>query len=153
MEVVMNHSTLWIDRGLVLVRIALSVVFVMHGWQKLFVFGHAGVTGALASLGIPFAAVNAVLITAVELGGGIALLAGAATRVAAAFVAFAMAVAIVTAHLAHGFFAPAGFEYPLTLLLVSLALVMTGAGRYSLDAKIFGRTQGHVNEELLKEAA
>jgi putative oxidoreductase len=148
MEVVMNRSTLWTDRGLLLLRIGLGIVFVMHGWQKLFVFGHAGVTGALASLGIPFAPVNAVLITAVELGGGIALLAGAATRVAAAFVGFAMLVAVATAHLAHGFFAPAGIEYPLTLMLANLALVMTGAGRYSLDARLFGRSRVYADEEL-----
>jgi putative oxidoreductase len=131
----MNAKTLWIDRGLLLLRIAVGVVFIAHGWQKLFVFGHAGVTGALASLGIPFPGLNAVLVTAAEFGGGLFLLAGVATRAAAAVVAFAMAVAVVAAHLSHGFFAPAGVEYPLTLLLANVALVMTGAGRYSLDAR------------------
>src|SRR6188472_3775778 len=76
-----------LDRGLFLVRLALGVVFVMHGWQKLAVFGHDGVTGMLGSLGIPFPGVNAVLITAAELGGGLALLLGAGTRIAAAVVA------------------------------------------------------------------
>ncbi len=116
-----------------------GVVFVMHGWQKLAVFGHAGVTGFLTQLGVPFPGVNAVLITAVELGGGVLLLAGAFTRIAGALVAFAMLVAVVTAHLSNGFFAPTGFEYPLTLLLASAAVTMTGAGAYSVDRLMAGR--------------
>ena len=130
-----RHSQ-WTDRGLLLARIALGLVFVMHGWQKLFVFGHAGVTGFMTSLGIPFPAVSAVLVTAVELAGGLALLAGAFTRVAAFLIAGNMAVAIVTAHLANGFFLPSGYEFALTLMLVSGALMLTGAGAYSVDARL-----------------
>ena len=39
------------------------------------------------------------------------------------------------------FFNPAGYEFPLTLMLVLLSLVMTGAGAYSLDARLFGRSR------------
>jgi putative oxidoreductase len=123
---------------LLLLRIVLGAVFVAHGLQKLFVFGLAGVAGMLGSLGLPLPALNAVLVTAAELGGGLLLLSGAATRVTAAILAFTMGVAIMTVHLSHGFFAPAGVEYPLTLLVANLALVMTGAGRYSVDA-LFNR--------------
>jgi len=133
-------SSPWIDRGLLVVRIALGVVFLMHGGQKLFVYGHAGVTAAMASLGLPFPGLNAYLITAAELGGGLALLFGALTRPAAAVLAFSMVVAIVSVHLRAGFFAPAGFEYPLTLLLGNLALLMTGGGKYAFDAKMRART-------------
>jgi putative oxidoreductase len=132
-------NTTWTDRGLFLLRLALGVVFVMHGWQKLAVFGHAGVTGFLTQLGVPFPGVNAVLITAVELGGGLLLLAGAFTRVAGTLIAFAMLVAVMTAHLANGFYAPTGFEYPMTLLLASAAVTMTGAGAYSVDGLLAGR--------------
>jgi putative oxidoreductase len=128
-----------IDRGLLLLRVALGIVFVMHGWQKAFVFGHAGVTGGMAALGLPFPGVNAALITAVELGGGLALLAGAFTRVAAFLIAGAMAVATLTAHFANGFFMPTGFEFTLTLMLVSLSLLMTGPGAYSIDSRWLGR--------------
>ena len=145
-----RHS-LWTDRGLLLVRVALGLVFVMHGGQKLFVFGHAGVTGFMTSLGIPFPAVSAVLVTAVELAGGLALLAGAFTRVAALLIAGTMAVAIVTAHLASGFFLPAGYEFALTLMLASGALTMTGGGAYSVDA-LLDRTQAPA-APVLKRAA
>ena len=56
-----------VDRGLLIIRLALGLVFVMHGWQKLAVFGVAGTAGFMASLGLPFPTVNAVAITAVEL--------------------------------------------------------------------------------------
>ena len=135
-----RHSH-WIDRGLLVLRVALGIVFVMHGGQKAFVYGHAGVTAAMASLGLPLPGLNAALITVVELGGGLALLAGVGTRIAAFLIAGAMGVATVSAHLPNGFFAPAGFEYTLTLMLASLALVMTGPGAYSADA-ILTRSNG-----------
>jgi putative oxidoreductase len=129
----MTHSRS-IDRALLLLRVALGIVFVMHGWQKLTVFGHAGFANMLGSLGVPFPAVNAAIVIAAELGGGLALLAGAGTRVAAALLAFTMVVAIATVHLPNGFFLPTGYEFALTLLLVNVAVVLTGAGRYSIDA-------------------
>jgi putative oxidoreductase len=135
-----------IDRGLLLLRVALGVVFVMHGGQKLFVMGPSTVGGFLASLGMPFPYVNAILVTAAELGGGLALLAGAFTRVAGLLTAFTMAVALTTVHLANGFFLPAGFEYTFTLLLASLAVVMTGPGAYSVDARL-GR-RGRVERDV-----
>ena len=58
------------------------------------------------------------------------------TRVAALLIAGNMAVAIVTAHLANGFFLPSGYEFALTLMLVSGALMLTGAGAYSVDARL-----------------
>jgi putative oxidoreductase len=128
------RSSQWTDRGLLLMRIALGLVFVMHGGQKLFVFGHAGVASGMAALGLPFPGLSAALIMAVELGGGVALLAGAFTRVAAFLIAGAMAVATVSAHLANGFFMPSGFEYTLTLMLTSLGVLMTGPGAYSVDS-------------------
>jgi len=148
-----TQQSTWIDRGLLLVRVALGVVFIMHGWQKMVVFGHAGVTGFLASIGVPLPGVNAVILTAVEFGGGIALLAGALTRVAAALIGFSMLVATASVHLANGFFMPTGFEYTLTLLLVSLGLTMTGAGKYSVDALIFGGVSETRARHTLKRAA
>ncbi len=132
----MTRST---HRALLLLRLGLGIVFVMHGWQKLAVYGHDGVTAMLTGLGFPFPSFNAALITAAELGGGLAMLAGLATRAAGLVLAFSMTVAIATVHLSQGFFAPTGFEYPLTLLVVSLALTMTGAGAYSVDARLATR--------------
>ena len=132
-------KTLRIDLGLLALRLALGVVFIMHGGQKLFVLGPDGVAGFLGSLGVPFPAVNAWLVIAAELGGGLALLAGALTRVAGLATAFTMVVAIATVHFANGFFLPAGYEFALTLLLASLAIVLTGPGAFSIDALFSGK--------------
>lgn len=142
-----------IDLGLLLVRIALGLVFVMHGWQKLTVLGIAGVAGFMGSLGIPFPTLNAVLLTAVELGGGILLLAGGATRIAALLTAFAMGVATVTVHLANGFFMPNGYEFTLTLVLASLALASAGAGAFSIDALIRQAGRRHATVPAYRQAA
>jgi putative oxidoreductase len=125
-----------LDLGLLALRLALGVVFVMHGGQKLFVLGPGGVAGFLGSLGVPFPAVNAWLVIAAELGGGLALLAGALTRLAGLATALTMIVAMTTVHLANGFFLPAGYEFTLTLLLASVAIVLTGPGAFSVDALI-----------------
>lgn len=132
-------SSSTIDRGLLLIRLALGVVFAMHGWMKLTVFGVAGTAGFLTQLGVPLPHLNAVVLIAVELGGGVLLAVGAGTRVVGALLAFSMFVATVTAHAASGFFLPSGYEFTLTLTLVTLAIVLTGAGRYSLDARLFSR--------------
>ena len=86
-------------------------------------------------MGLPVPMLNAVIITAVEFGGGLLLIAGAGTRVVAALLAFSMLVATVVAHGSGGFFLPTGYEFALTLMLVNLALTQTGAGRYSVDAR------------------
>ena len=132
-----------IDRGLLLIRLALGIVFTLHGWMKLTVFGVAGTAGFLAQLGVPFPSVNAVVLIAVELVCGLLLALGAGTRLIGALLAFSMFVATVAAHGANGFFLPSGYEFTLTLTLVTLAIVLTGAGRYSLDARLFQR-QGAV---------
>ncbi|MDA1183048.1 MAG: DoxX family protein [Acidobacteria bacterium] len=132
------RNTSSLDRGLLVIRIALGLVFVAHGGQKLFVFGLDGVPAFLTQAGFPFPVLNAAAITGVELLGGLALLVGLATRAAAALTAVSMLVAILTVHLASGFFLPNGYEYPLTLMLVSVGLVLSGAGAYSLDARLRG---------------
>lgn len=124
-----------VDRGLLLVRVALGIVFIAHGWQKLAVYGVSGVATGFEQMGLPVPMLNAVIITAVEFGGGLLLIAGAGTRVVAALLAFSMLVATVVAHGSGGFFLPTGYEFALTLMLVSLALTQTGAGRYSVDAR------------------
>jgi putative oxidoreductase len=127
------------DAGLLLLRLALGIVFVMHGWQKATEFGLSGLSGSLASLGIPFPSVNAALLIATELGGGLAMLAGVFARFAGVALAFAMTVATITVHLPNGFFLPNGYEFTLTLFFASLAIAAAGAGKYSADALLFRR--------------
>src|ERR1041385_3778459 len=88
----------WADGpGLVPLRVVIGTVFLMPGQLKLFTMGLAGVTGFRASLGIPLPQVSAVVVTAVELLGGLAILLGFRARWAGLLLAFDMAVAIVAA--------------------------------------------------------
>jgi putative oxidoreductase len=121
------------DIGLLIIRVVLGVIMVAHGSQKLFTYGLAGVTGSMGQMGLPAPQVSALLITAAEFGGGLLLIAGLLTRVAAAAVAFGMSVATVMVHLPNGFFAPTGYEFTLMLAGAALGLVFTGAGCYSID--------------------
>ena len=142
-----------VDLGLLLVRLALGIVFVMHGWQKLTVIGVDGFAGMLASLGVPFPAVNAVIVTAVEFVGGWAMLAGHFASPVGLLIAFNMIVAAATVHLKNGFFLPAGYEFTLVLMLASLAISAAGAGAYSLDARLFRREPERVGDVRERIAA
>ena len=142
-----------VDLGLLILRAALGIVFVMHGWQKATEFGLSGLAGSLATLGIPFPEVNAALLIATELGGGLAMLAGAFARVAGVLLAFAMIVATITVHLANGFFLPNGYEFTLTLMLASLAVTAAGAGAYSVDSRLFRQAKNEVFAETRRVAA
>ncbi|HEX7978662.1 MAG TPA: DoxX family protein [Gemmatimonadaceae bacterium] len=131
-----------IDTALAVLRVVLGVTFILHGGQKLFVFGFSGVSGAFAQMGIPAPGLLGPFVAFVEFFGGIAILLGLLTRLAALGIAATMAVAILTVHLKNGFFAPTGFEFPLSLLGSAIALIIAGAGDFSLDALIGKRLSG-----------
>lgn len=118
--------------GLTILRIVVGIVFLVHGYQKLFHMGFHGVAGFFGHAGIPWPMVSAVVVTLVEFVGGIALIAGLGVRIAAALLAVDMIVAILVVHLKHGFFNPMGFEFPLTLLAATLCLGLSGGGMFSL---------------------
>lgn len=117
-----------------LIRMMVGLVFVVHGAQKIFVYHYAGVVGAFHQMGIPAPAISALLAMAAEFLGGLMLLSGLYTRLAAIPVGFVMLVAITQVHLHAGFFAQGGgFEYPLTLLVANIALIVGGGGAFALD--------------------
>ena len=133
----MTSKTL--DYGLLVIRVVLGIIMVAHGSQKLFTFGYAGVTAGMAQSGLPLPALSAALIIAAEFGGGLLLIAGLFSRFAAAAIAFGMAVATVQVHLPNGFFAPTGVEFTLMLAAAGLGILLTGPGRFSIDALIARR--------------
>jgi putative oxidoreductase len=131
-----------IDTALAVLRVVLGITFILHGGQKLFVFGFSGVSGAFAQMGIPAPGLLGPFVAFVEFFSGIAILLGLLTRLAALGIGATMVVAILTVHLKNGFFAPTGIEFPLSLLGSAVALVITGAGDFSLDALIGKRLNG-----------
>ena len=125
--------------GPTVLRIAVAIVFLMHGGQKLFVLGFHNVTGMMSFLHIPLPHLSAIVVTLVEFIGGLMLLFGAGTRLAALLLAIDMAVAILKVHLKGGFFLPAGYEFALTLLLANIALLIGGGGSASVDGALAKR--------------
>lgn len=129
--------------GLTVLRIVTGIVFFAHGLQKATEFGVGGFAGFLTSLGIPLPGVFAVIVIAVELLGGLALILGLGTRWVAIPLAIDMLVALLTVHLPNGFFAQNnGYELVLTLLAAAVALALTGSGALALDNLLVRRVVG-----------
>ncbi len=126
--------------GLAALRLAVAAVFINHGRQKLFVYGFAGVTGAFTQMGVPVPGLLGPFIGVLEFFGGIALAIGLLTRLFALGFVFDMLGAILLVQLKRGF---GGFELEFLLLGSSLALVLAGAGEFSVDA-LLGRRNAKV---------
>ena len=129
--------------GITVLRIITGLTFAAHGSQKLFgLFGGYGLAGTgqwMESIGITPGYLMALLAGSAEFFGGLALVIGLLVRPAALSLVVAMLVAIFTVHIANGFFmATNGFEYALILGAISVALLIEGGGKFSLDRKIAG---------------
>ncbi len=140
-----------LNLALTALRVTTGAIFAAHGAQKLFVYGFAGVTGAFAQMGIPAAGVVAPLTALVEFLGGLALVAGLLTRLAGLGLAVNMLGAILFVHLKGGFFLPSGIEFALSLLGASVALALTGAGAFSLDALFAARGRSQTDTSAARE--
>lgn len=119
--------------GLVPLRVVVGLVFLMHGGQKLFVFGLGGTADIMGKLGMGLPSLAAALVIAAELLGGLAIFSGLYARWAGAALAIEMLVAIPVARLHGGFFAPYGLEFELTLLGACLTFAALGSGGISLE--------------------
>ncbi len=129
--------------SLLLVRLALGVVILPHGMQKaLGLFGGYGFTGTIGffeSMGMPF--ILALLVILAEFVGSLGLIAGIATR----FMAFSLFIEMTGAmilggHIHNGFFMNwfgtqkgEGIEYFILVIGISLAVLIGGSGKFSLD--------------------
>ena len=130
-----------------IVRIVLGVVFFAHGAQMaLGWFGGAGLQATVRifreHLGIP--APLAMLAVAAEFLGGLGLIVGLLSRVAALGIAVVMMVALVAVHRKFGFFMNwfgekqgHGIEYHVLVLALALTVIVKGAGAFSLDQVLY----------------
>ena len=135
------------DWVITIVRIVLGVVFFAHGAQKaLGWFGGAGLQSTVRvfreQLRIP--APLALLSVAAEFLGGLGLIVGLLSRIAALGIAVVMIVALVAVHGKFGFFMNwygekqgHGIEYHILVLALALAVMVKGAGAFSLDQVLY----------------
>lgn len=127
-------------------RLVLGVVFFAHGAQKMLGwFGGFGFAGTMQFFTgtMHIAAPFAFLAIAAEFFGGLGLILGFLTRIAAFGIAMNMVVAIATVHSSVGFFMNwngtqkgEGFEYHLLVLAMTVFLMIRGAGAFSIDRAI-----------------
>ena len=123
-------------------RVLIALMFIPAGFGK--IAGFAGTAGYIASKGLPLPELGVVLAIAVELGGGLALLAGFGTKlVALALAVFTLAASVIF----HNYWGvPAEQVMTQTLMFYKniaiigglLTLAAHGAGAWSLDAKRAG---------------
>lgn len=137
--------------GLIL-RLTLGIVIFPHGAQKLLGwFGGFGFSGTMGffteTLQLPW--LVALLVIIGESFGSVALMLGVLTRFTAASYIVIMLGAITMSHLPYGFFMNwfgkqqgEGFEYHLLVIGISLALLATGAGKWSVDRLIADKVEG-----------
>ena len=128
--------------GLTILRVVVGIVFLVHGFQKLFLMGFDGVAGMMEGLGVPGPGLFAVIVTLVELLGGLSLILGLFTRFAAIPLAVDMLVATLTVHLPNGFsvLPNGGYEFTLVLLAASVALAVAWPGEAALERFLATRT-------------
>lgn len=118
-----------------LARIILGVILIAHGWDKFAITGLEGVSGFFESLGIPAPGFAAPLAALIEILGGVAIILGAFTRIAAAVIALDMLFAALFAHISSGIFVSNnGWELTGAIGAGALLLIAAGAGKWSVDS-------------------
>ncbi|HEY9509732.1 MAG TPA: DoxX family protein [Verrucomicrobiae bacterium] len=129
-------------------RIVMGYGFMVHGWAKLNHGRPVGFQKLLEQMNVPFPSVSAWLVPLVEMIGGLAILIGAFTALAAVPLIIVMLVAMFKVHLKFGFssiktiglspdgpiFGPPGYEVDLLYIAGLIALILGGAGILSVDS-------------------
>lgn len=121
---------------LILLRWGLALVFVYHGYPKLF-GDRARIIESFQAIGLPTYFVY--VAGAIEFFGGVALALGFLTPLAGVLLFLDMGAAMWKYNLSEGIYAVREYELPLVLGLASLVMAATGGGPFSLDRLIFRR--------------
>ena len=146
------NEALWRQWAPLPLRLVIGYGFMAHGWAKLS-RGPAGFAKLLEQIGAPLPEATAWASTLIEILGGLAILAGAFVAAVSVPLIVMMLVAMFTVHLRYGFsavntigltadgpqFGPPGYEVNLLYIAGLLALVLGGAGPFSIDRLLVRR--------------
>ena len=148
-------ESLWRQWAPLPLRLVIGYGFLAHGWAKLS-RGPAGFAKLLEQIGAPLPEATAWVSTFIEVLGGLAILAGAFVTAVSVPLIVMMLVAMFTVHLRYGFsaintigltadgpqFGPPGYEVNLLYIAGLLALILGGAGPFSIDRLLARRKRG-----------
>ena len=151
----LSKETLWRQWAPLPLRLIIGYGFMAHGWAKLS-RGPAEFAKLLEQIGAPLPEATAWVSTLTEVLGGLAILAGAFVAVVSVPLIVMMLVAMFTVHLRYGFsaintigltadgpqFGPPGYEVNLLYIAGLLALILGGAGPFSIDRLLARRKRG-----------
>ena len=133
-------SSQWADVGPLVLRLALGAIFLYHGYDKVFIKGHAAITGFMGSLGLPVPELMAYLVSYGELTTGVLLIIGFLTYWASIVDIIIALVAFCTVHVTKGFgLSGGGFEYIMLIGAAAVSLLVSGAGKYSIDGQLMNK--------------
>lgn len=131
------------DLALLIARVSLGVILMAHGWQKFTEWTIAGTGENFAAMGIPAPHFSAMFAASAELVGGAFLVLGLLAPLAALVNIIGMLGALFLVHIEAGIFASEGGIELVWAIAAGLAVILfLGAGRFSVDQLIVGRTKG-----------
>jgi putative oxidoreductase len=139
-----NFISGWGATALLLLRLVMGVAFILHGWPKI-----QNPTGWMNAMGMGVPSFLQALAAFAEFGGGIALVLGLLTPIAAFGLVCQMLGALLLVHFPNndpfvGRPGQSSYELALVYLVVAVLLIALGPGRWSLDALLFGRRNAGV---------
>ena len=130
------------DIALFILRVTIGLLFAAHGAQKLFGWfdgtGFRNHMGMMEKMGFHPSWFWALVNALAEFGGGLLMVLGVLSAIAAAAIISSMLMAIIKVHAPNGFFnKDRGYEFPLTLLVAALTIGLAGPGALALNPLIF----------------
>ncbi|MFN7182172.1 MAG: DoxX family protein [Planctomycetota bacterium] len=129
-----GSSQKFLEFGLLWLRVLMGLGIAIHGYNKIFVYGIGKFEESVRQLGFPLPLFFAWAGALSEFVGGILLVLGLGTRIAASFIFITMTVAAFVAHKSDPF---SKKELALAYWVIASSLIFTGPGSFSLDRLIF----------------
>jgi putative oxidoreductase len=132
-----RHYDFTSDLAYLIVRVTVGLMIFWHGWVKVTMMSHAGLSGYFAKYGLEPSGLWAYLVPFNETVGALLIVVGLFTRPAAVVMIIEFIVLILVVHVPRGYSMTVnGVEFPLMWLVMLIAIALRGGGPYSIDRRI-----------------